>query len=196
MPKRTLPIALALATAFTLIAHDASAQMGGGMGMGGPGGGAGKGPPQDKRERASPSAPIAAASTLERTRDELNAFYDALRPTFVQQPAFERFRKTLLAFASDVDRAADGSVRVQGPAPKQLAAISDQMNARATAVDDIVAAASALYPLLDERQKALADRQMVTLLAEVASGRAAPGGPPGAEGPGPPAGRPSRPPSG
>jgi hypothetical protein len=142
----------------------------------------------------TPSIPIGNATPTNRLRDQMDTFADQLQPQASQQAAFDSYRKRMLLLAGDIERSLNGGDHVEGNAPRQLQTLGDIARDRATAIDDIVSAASALYAQLDGRQRALADSRMPWMLTSLLRGETTP--PPPEQGAPPERRRAPAPPSG
>ena len=185
-------VVLALSVLWVLHAAAAIAQMPGGA----PGSGHHRGSTPNTPD-ATLHGPVASATPTNRLRDELDAFADELQLQPAQQSAFNAYRQRMLLFAGDIERAESGGIRVgTGAAPKRLEALSDVAHDRATAIDDIVGTANTLYPLLDPRQRQIADSRMAWMLSSLMDGDHPPPPPERALTPPPDAKTPQPPPGG
>ena len=161
--KRRIRLALA-AGILLLAANEAGAQFGGG---GFPGGGTGRrggarGSAGDSGKSAQrPSQPEARADVFQTTLEELRV---DLKLDAAQQSAWNSYTGKLAALMSDLirerNRSLPGVAAAPQGAPQQLDRIVMTAQNRATAIEDVAAAAKALYAMLSPEQKSVADARL------------------------------------
>ena len=143
----------ALAAALTVLATSASAQFGGRRDMG-RGGGAGEG--GKGGERREPTPPLEVT---------LHEFHEDLKLAAAQEPLFERYAEAIRALADDLARERSRSAaETQAALAVRIDRNVDMMRNRLAAVEDIAAAAKALYGSLSAEQQTLADPRLATLM--------------------------------
>jgi len=156
------------------IVTSVGAQYGGGPGggrggMGGMGSPKG-GPPQDGMQRGGPTqdAPLNSGALVQVELDKLE---DQLKMTPAQLGTWRLYADKVQKLADDIARTrldARAAAPASANAVQHLEQIASVSGMRATALDDIVVAGRALYAMLNEDQKAIADRRLwlpVSLLA-------------------------------
>lgn len=162
----------ALALVLLLAAGPAAAQMRRGGGF--PGGMDGdpglSGPP--------PGAPPATLTT--QFESQLDSVRTALKLTPAQQPLWQRYQDHVMALMSDMTRDPEATPEGQS-APQKIDRNVNVVRDRLTAMEDIAAAASSLYDVLDPAQKKIADLRLAATVPSLYSGLAPQGGgrPPG-----------------
>jgi hypothetical protein len=157
---RAVVVALALA----LCTADALAQFGG---RGGRGGNRDQGGSQDSR---SNRPALQESDTLEQMEYRLSLLEEDLRLQPTQTAAWDSFAGKVRAFLGDLARARaramaspSGGESVSGV--RRIEQAADDARNRATALDDIAAAAKALYATLTPDQRLLADVRFATIVA-------------------------------
>lgn len=171
----TLPRILALAAiaiAGAAVALPAAAQSpggpsGGGRGGGGPGGSMG-GPGGDPRSLTRNAPPAATSSPM--VQVQLDQLEDALKLTPEQRPVWNAYADKVVKLMDDVARSRLPAAPAQSDTPAQFARLTDVARNRLAAIEDISEAGRKLYPLLSKEQQALADRQLVAMLAPALGG--------------------------
>jgi hypothetical protein len=159
-----------LLAAATVAADDAMAQFGGGF----PGGGGRRG--GMSRGGGDSGGSQRSAPNRETGPDQqqvlLHEFESDLKLTPAQVPAWNAYLDKLNALAAD---AARDSVRARSAAQlgamQQFDRVLDAARNRLTALEDLAAAAKALYASLNEEQKAVADARLAKLLPAAGEGR-------------------------
>ena len=142
-----------------LAAHEASAQLGGGIPGARRGGESG---------RAIPSLPEreSGQKIFQTTLEELRV---DLKLDATQQRAWNAYGDKIAALLGDLAREHTRGQPGQKPegqalsAPQQLDRLSASAQNRATAVDEVVAAAKSLYATLNAEQKAIADARLASV---------------------------------
>jgi hypothetical protein len=159
-----------LATITTAIASDSLAQFpggglpGGGSSRGGyPGGtrGGDRSRPESPREKP----PIAQEDASDRVDSRLERLREDLQLLPSQQAAWKAYAESVTAFADDItrERTRDQPNTVQTPIERIDRMVEVARN-RLTALEDIAAAAKALYSTLTPEQKESAATRVVTLI--------------------------------
>jgi hypothetical protein len=162
--------AIAIAGATAALPADAQSPGGpggGGRGGGGPGGGMG-GPGGDPRSVTRGAAPATTGSPM--VQVQLDQLEDALRLTPEQRPAWNTYADKVVRLMDDVARSRLPAPPAQIDAPAQLERLTDTARVRLAAIEEIAEAGKKLYPLLSKEQQALADRQLVSILAPALGG--------------------------
>ena len=96
-------------------------------------------------------------SRLSELRNEL-----ALEPQ--QRPAWDLYAQTVTRLLDDITRSDETTMPTDATAPQRLARVADLASNRLTATEDVVDAGMALYKVLNDTQRLVADKR----LAEVA----------------------------
>ncbi|MGZ5140607.1 MAG: Spy/CpxP family protein refolding chaperone [Burkholderiales bacterium] len=174
--KRSVFFALVIALALPAIDAGAQFSGGGGMGRGGMGGaGGGMRGQMGGRDNKPDASPVVRRDIVDETEDRLYTLEDALHLTPDQQPIWARYATSVSAAAKDVARDRDGGVlREKVPVLVRLDRIVEASRNRFTALEDMNAAAKALYEKLTPRQRDLCDPQLGTIAALLFEGASQP----------------------
>jgi hypothetical protein len=152
-----------------LTAGPASAQFGGGFGRGGMGGEPPGRPPNgakmDCRNGPPSDSPMAEDSTR-----QLEQLHYQLRLKPDQEKAWASYQSKIESLMNDRLRERPQDAQPEKTAVQQIEARVDTVRNRLAALEDVADAARVLYPQLDERQRALADRLAVRTLPSLLLG--------------------------
>jgi hypothetical protein len=118
------------------------------------------------RDPKPDASPIIRRDIVDETADRLYMLEDALHLTGDQQTIWARYADSVGAAAKDVARDRDaGELREKMPVLARLDRIVEASRNRFTALEDMSAAARALYDALTPRQRELCDPQLATIAA-------------------------------
>ena len=177
--KRSLRLALA-AGILLLAMNEAGAQFGGGFPGGGAGrrGGARGGTGDSDKAAQRPAPPEMRADLFQTTLEELRI---DLKLDAAQQSAWNSYTGKLAALMSDLirerNRSLPGVTAAPQDAPQQLDKMVMTAQNRATAIEDVAAAAKALYAMLSPEQKSIADGRLANVTSLALSPQSDPGAP-------------------
>ena len=143
---------------------------GGDSGGGMRGGGGRDGAPDSMRNQR----PAMQQDTPPQTEIIMHELHEDLKLTPAQQPAWQSYADKLQALASDFARERNRA-RAGAPqtAPQQLDRTLDSARNHLTALEDIAAAAKALYESLAPEQKSIADSRLASIIPNAAAERPA-----------------------
>jgi hypothetical protein len=161
---------LALLIAAILIGHigKSAAQFGGPMG------GMGGGPPGDGLDGRPRGSIMASGSHLiASTEQQLDNLRFQLKLHPEQESAWLSYQEKVGALVADQLRPEPTAVAEAGNAVRQVDRKADVVRNRLAAIEDIGDAARHLYDLLDEQQRAVADRLLAATVPSVYSGASA-----------------------
>jgi hypothetical protein len=167
------PLAIAIALlAFALGAADGHAQFRGSQGgIFGGSRGASRDHQRDGQESRNSRRPQVDDDSYEQVEYRLSLLEEDLHPQAEQRATWERFAATVHAYASDLARARaratmhPADAANGGSGIRAIEQAADAARNRATALDDIAAAAKALYAMLTPDQKTLCDQRIGTIVA-------------------------------
>lgn len=167
-----------LVVALLLAAGPAAAQMRRGSGF--PGGGMGGGGMDGDPGMSGPPANAPPATLTSQFEAQLDSVRTALKLTPAQQPLWQRYQDHVMALMSDMTRDPEPAPEGQS-APQKIDRNVNVVRDRLTAMEDIAAAASSLYDVLDAAQKKTADLRLAATVPPLYSGLTPQGGgrPPG-----------------
>ena len=171
LSKRILPCLAAVG--FLLSAADTYAQFGGGTdGIFGGGQRAGRGTVRGRDRPDRPVRPLAQDDESSQQIDyRLTLLQEDLHLTPGQEAPWQRFANRVRAYAGDLARerarAATPGTSIETPMSgiQHLERAAETAHNRATAIEEIAAAAKALYAALSDDQKRLADVRIATIVA-------------------------------
>jgi hypothetical protein len=172
-----LALLFLLAGVATLAAPQSMAQFRGGIpgGSGGMRGGGGRDGATDSARSQRPAVQQIAPPQTDVVMHEL---YEDLKLTPAQQPAWQSYADKIQALASDLGRErnraqAATQAGAQLNALQQFDRTLDAARNRLTALEDIAAAAKALYESLAPEQKSIADARLAAIIPTSAAERPA-----------------------
>ena len=166
-----LPTVVAV-LAVSIVSTDCLAQFGGGMG-GGRSGHRDRGGYQDRRDsRPAQEQP----QSYEQMEYRLSLLEEDLHLQPAQRASWDVFAEKVRAYAGDLVRARTRARSPQmggsgtGSGIKHIERAADTARNRATALDDVAAAAKSLYAILTSEQQILADARIATIVEPLPRG--------------------------